>query len=129
MDAETRTREAEVLGFRFLRSIIAQFRRRAYMDPQQEKQEQIIRILAAKLAALKCSQFAFDRFLQELKRRKEFAILDLLRVIQDSREVGEVYAAGGTAPDAIVSAALGTMRLDEVEELIQHIVPEVPELK
>jgi hypothetical protein len=99
------------------------------MDAQQEKQEQIIRILATKLAALKCSQFAFDRFLQELKRRKEFAILDLLGVIQDSREVREVYVAGGTAPDAIISAALGTMPLDQVEELIQRIVPEAPEPK
>jgi hypothetical protein len=99
------------------------------MDSERDKQEQIIRILATKLAALKCREFALDRFVQELEKRKESAILELFRVIQDSTEVGKVYAAGYTAPDAIVAAALGTMPLSEVEELIQHIVPEARELK
>jgi hypothetical protein len=99
------------------------------MDTQQEKQEQIIRFLVTSLAAHKCEQLVFDRFVQELRERKEVAILELLRDIRESHEVGAAYASAGMAPDVIVSAALGNMPLDEVERLIRNILPEAKEPK
>jgi hypothetical protein len=97
------------------------------MDTEQKRQEHIIRVLVTSLAAHKCEQFVFDRFVQEMKKGKEVAILELLRNIRDSQEVGAAYAAASKASDAIVSAAFGKMPLDQVEKLIQNIPPSTEE--
>ena len=93
------------------------------MESQKEKQERLIRFLLENWAGYWCEQIVFEQFVRELKEKGVTGIPEHLHKIRGSPHIGAEYASIGSRLQTIIEAALGTMPLDQVEKMIQKLLP------